>query len=222
MSVFGGVPLSDLFGGGSLTAGQKQAWVADAERNCVRRGIAAPCKSPEFDEQMDRAYDEESSLRRRELGIKTLEDHSMITAMQTDSEARADSAEIQATYDPAYRAATGAAAPPRVYGESLDAYNLRLVRPLQKHSAQFAKVDFGKIGDATAAKEIAARIRSDALATLTQNEGPLKSHTTPDAVGRLITRFSGAPGSCWNQFKAPYRLVKGWGDPGSPAFQKVF
>ena len=190
----------------------------------MRARIAAdfPPPTPERLAAVEREWEERMAQQRRELGIKTLEDHSMIRATQTDSEARADSAEIQATYDPAYRAATGTAAPPRVFGESLDDYNLRLVRPLQKHSAQFAKVDFGKIGDPTAVREIAARIRSDALATLTQNDGPLKGRTTPDAVGRLITRFSGSPGSCWNQFKAPYRFVKSFGEPGTSAYQKVF
>jgi hypothetical protein len=144
---------------------------------------------------------------------KSLEDHEV---SNDTPQLRLDSAEIQAKYDPAYRAAMGEAAPPRMHGESLDTYHRRLAGPLQKHSEKYGTVDLGKIGDATVLKHIATDICTDAVASSMRNVGPLRSFATQDAAGRNIRRFVGAPGACWNQFKRPYQFIKSIN--GQPVF----
>ena len=121
---------------------------------------------------------------------------------------RLDSAKLQALYDPAYHQAGLGAAPPRVFGESNEVHERRLLAPLVPLSATYAKVDFGKVGDMNVVRAMAAEIRRDAVAAGRRNEGELREVVETDATGRRITRFYGAPGAAWNRFKMPYRFVK--------------
>lgn len=128
------------------------------------------------------------------------------------NQTRLDSATLQAKYDQAYRCSTGAAAPPRVFGEAIETYERRLIAPLQKHSTKFASPDLNKIGDMTALRALAEDIRADAIKVSLKNEGPLRSYQETDGGGRTLTKWVGAPGACWDRFKLPYRFVKKFGN----------
>jgi hypothetical protein len=167
-----------------------------------------PPPTPEQRAAADRAWEERFVRQRRELGIVTLEDIHMMKSAQTDTEARVDAAEVQATYTPAYHHAGLGAAPPRVFGESMETYERRLLRPLAPLSAQYAKANFDHVGDMNAVRAVAAEIRRDAVAAGRRNEGELREVVETDATGRRITRFYGAPGAAWDRFKMPYRFVK--------------
>ena len=56
--------------------------------------------------------------------------------------------DIQAKFDSVYGAAMGVRAPARTYGESVVAYECRLLRPLQAHSSSFAKANLLQLHEA--------------------------------------------------------------------------
>lgn len=112
-----------------------------------------------------------------------------------------------------------AGAPPCVMGEGEHDYRVRLVAKYKAHSTKFKDVDLNKVQDSTAFETIEDAIYADAMhaAHHPRDIAPnvLLPRIRQDATGRKITSYVGQPGSCWNQFKMPFRYVKRWGDEKS-------
>jgi hypothetical protein len=116
--------------------------------------------------------------------------------------------EMQAAADAAYRA-QGQRAQCRVYGESLDEYQRRLLRPLQHHSDTWKDKDLAKV-DASILPIVAPQIFAAAAAfgrRTGAGTGPLREVVEPDQSGRNIHRFYGDPEYCWAPSKQPVRGV---------------
>jgi hypothetical protein len=123
-------------------------------------------------------------------------------------ELRSEFVAAQSRADSAYRAIGDAAgAPPFMNSERLHGYRCRLLKPLQALSTKFKNSDLTRVIDPSAFDAIEAQIFADAATATLKNEGPLHAVSTPDAAGRMITKYYGAPGSCWEKFNPPLRHV---------------
>jgi hypothetical protein len=200
LTLFRDAKLSELFGSGTLSEQEKCDWVEDTERHCIARGITAPYGTDEFRAQIQRADFQTRSK------TQLTEDSEVTQISPTDV---GDGAEIQSTYDDAYRHALLGAAPPLVYGENLNGYERRLLRPLQPLSKQYAKSNLNAIGDAVVFRHVASEIRKDAIATARTSEGPLRAVVgPPDGSGRRITRYFGDPREAWLPFTPAPRYAR--------------
>jgi hypothetical protein len=114
--------------------------------------------------------------------------------------------------------ALGLAAPPPLIGESLFDYRCRLVLPYLKHSAHYKSADLSKVADPTAFNAAEDSIYADAMTEAehpsTFKPGQLRTIATPDASGRVITRYFGDPNACWDQFNPPVRYLRRFCIPG--------
>lgn len=133
-----------------------------------------------------------------------------------DSLKRADSAssfsdrarfgEAQATADRIYSAFSQSAFPP-MSGEGLLDYRRRLLRPLQQHSKEFAKVDLGRL-DAATFKGVESRVYQDAMDVAANpaalcGPGRMREVKKTDIGGRTITEYYGDPRSWMDDFAPP-------------------
>ena len=57
--------------------------------------------------------------------------------------------------------------------------------------------------------------RAAAIKTTSFKPGEMRAVATPDATGRLITRYQGHPDACWDQFNPSIRYVRRILTPGS-------
>lgn len=98
-------------------------------------------------------------------------------------------------------------------GESVSAYQRRLLTPYQEHSPQWKGKDLGAMSPEvlTVAEE---QIYNDAYAAAsspaTVPVGTLRASVRTDDTGRKITSFQGDPEACWGPFKQQSRIVTGW------------
>jgi hypothetical protein len=119
--------------------------------------------------------------------------------------------EHQSMADTAWRAWSGAALPP-LTGERLLDYRRRLLRPLMKHSKEFAAVDVDQLAEPLITP-IEKSVFADAIKASHDNssvpEDYLREVTTTDATGRRITTFYGQPRSWLNQFSGQRRRLIG-------------
>lgn len=128
--------------------------------------------------------------------------------IEMPADERAKFARFQMAVEPVYQAfGDSAGAPSQLNGEKLHDYRTRLLKPLQKHSRSWAKVDLANLHPD--ALEIAEHtIISDSMAiashpTTGLEGGRLRMRTTVDASGRRINSFSGPP----RAFIEPFCLV---------------
>ena len=109
--------------------------------------------------------------------------------------------------------AYGDAAPAPMTGETLMAYRARLASVYQKFSRSFKDSDLHRIGDPSAMSGIEDTIYNDAMTearhptAASLRPGELRAVKTPDASGRMITKYFGESSACWDQFNPPIRYV---------------
>jgi hypothetical protein len=117
--------------------------------------------------------------------------------------------ELQSKADEVY-ALHNRRAPAPEYGERLDRYDARLVRPLQQHSPAFSKLDYGSLPEA-ARVPVRQQIFKDARHAADNPvvpEGELKEIRRRDSSGRVISTFAGSPSAWLNEFKLDKQLAK--------------
>ena len=129
------------------------------------------------------------------------------------SEASVDSqsADLQSKAESAYQA-HGLRAPARVFGEPVDDYRRRLLRPLLPHSNTWGAVSLSTLPD-SALRIVEQEVFSDSVAAGTRSghgAGPLREVVETDRSGRKISRFFGDPEDTWSPFKMESRDVTGW------------
>lgn len=121
--------------------------------------------------------------------------------------------EAQARAESAYQQVLGCGAPPRLSGESLSEYRIRLVHGLKGFSERWRRVDHaGLAGVARAgALQVAEeQVYADAVHSVKRSTGPLRKVTEVDPdSGLRITRFYGDPSGWMDQFSNPTRYLKG-------------
>jgi hypothetical protein len=124
--------------------------------------------------------------------------------------------EAQYAFDRVYQAVKGERAPPPMALESSNHYRRRMLAPLLKYSTDWKNADIWKI--APAVLDIAERqIRADAQrigndpSAMQEFEGErasLREVRTPDATGRMITRFYGPVSATIDPFRMQPMRVK--------------
>jgi len=121
--------------------------------------------------------------------------------------------EVQARADNAYRHALGCGAPPRLSGESLPEYRIRLVHGLKGFSERWKRIDrpglagVARSGALGVAEE---QVFNDAIASVRRNVGPLRKVTEVDPdTGLRMTKFYGDPHSWLDQFSNATRYLTG-------------
>ena len=153
--------------------------VVDAPQNVIADAVACePEKKPEPLTMADAAMARENSELKARL--ERLE-KTIMPAILND-EQRNEIAQIQSRAD-SVASAFGESVSPPLPGESPIAYRRRLVKPYQRHSKPWAKVDLNSITDATALAIAESQIYADAIA----------SSTSPDTIGhgklRAVTKM---------------------------------
>jgi hypothetical protein len=126
--------------------------------------------------------------------------------------------ERQSAADQACRA-WGAAAVPPLHGEQLLDYRRRLLRPLMKHSKEFAAVDLDELREPLLGP-IEKSVFADAIRASTDAssvpEDYLREIITVDKTGRRISSFVGQPRAWMNAFACPRRRLIGIRNTSSP------
>lgn len=127
--------------------------------------------------------------------------------------------EVQARADSAYRHALGCGAPPRLSGESLPEYRIRLVDGLRGFSERWKRIDrpglagVARSGALGVAEE---QVYADAVQSVRRNTGPLRKVTEVDSeTGSRITRFYGDPHAWLDDFSLPTRRLTGINTKGN-------
>jgi hypothetical protein len=119
--------------------------------------------------------------------------------------------ERQSAADTACRA-WGAAAVPPLHGEQLLDYRRRLMRPLMKHSKEFAAVDLDELREPLLTP-IEKSVFADAIRASHDNSSVpadyLREVTTTDHTGRRITNFYGMPKTWMREFSGQRRRLIG-------------
>ena len=113
-------------------------------------------------------------------------------------------AEAQMRADRAYQAWGLGQAPGRLHGESIRDFEIRLLQPLKQYSARYKDAALELIGDATAFRDVADRVVTDAVeaSETTVVEGaPLRKIVERNESGHTITRWIGDPSVCWAPFQ---------------------
>jgi hypothetical protein len=114
--------------------------------------------------------------------------------------------------------AFGDSAPPPLVGESLHDYRARLASPYLKHSKALQGANLAKIHDPNAFNAIEDQVYTDAareaMHPTSFRPGELRAIATPDASGRVITRYVGDPNACWDQFNPGIRYIRRLCVPG--------
>jgi hypothetical protein len=123
--------------------------------------------------------------------------------------------DAQAKFDSTYRALGEGGAPPPMSSEALIDYQIRLARPIMKHSKQFAKVDLHTLArDVSTLESVLNSARADAYAVgispvdMKPFVHRMIEETLPS--GHVSRRFIGQ-GTCFAMQSAPVRRVLGIG-----------
>jgi hypothetical protein len=110
-----------------------------------------------------------------------------------------------------------------VNGEGERDYRVRLLSKYQSHSKAYKDADLSKVGDETVFTAIEDSIYADALHEATNpsvlKQGVLIPQKITDNAGRVITKYIGQDGACWDQFNPPIRHVRRIMTPGSARVQ---
>jgi hypothetical protein len=121
-------------------------------------------------------------------------------------------AEAQMRADRAYQAWGLGQAPGRLHGESVRDYEIRLLQPIKQYSNRYRDAALELIGDATAFRDVADRVITDAVhaSETTVVEGaPLRKIVERNESGHTVTRWVGDSSVCWSPFMGgAVRLVK--------------
>jgi hypothetical protein len=119
--------------------------------------------------------------------------------------------EHQSMADTAWRAWSGAAPAP-LFGEQLLNFRRRLLRPLMKHSKEFAAVDVDELNEPLITP-IEKSVFADAIRASADNSSVpddyLREVITTDATGRRISTFYGQPRSWMNALAGQRRRLIG-------------
>jgi hypothetical protein len=117
----------------------------------------------------------------------------------------------QSKADAVYTAFNDSAPAPLV-GERLIDYRLRLLKPLQPHSAAWRNTEIPANEQVlkVAETQVYADAAAEARAPSNVPAGTLVERIEKDITGRRITRFFGDPEACWGPFKIPAKCVTGW------------
>jgi hypothetical protein len=135
------------------------------------------------------------------------------SARRADEDQRIDA---QFEFDKAFQAVRGERAPQATYGETCDHYIRRMLRPLQRFSADWKDKDISRLSPevlSIASKQIRAdawKIGSDPQA-MQQFEGGgprLREVITTDRAGRRISNFYGPVSETLDPFSLPAFRVK--------------
>jgi hypothetical protein len=165
----------------------------DAE-DCEKAKMDAAKKDAKEDDDMDDTEAEKLVADRKRAKADAVLTPERADAI-ADAYMRAD--QVYATW--------GQTPPHAMSHESVQDYEARLARPLQKHSKEFGAVDLSKLDSATHAGVI-SRVFADAVAAANDpasyTEG-LREVQTRDHSGRVITSFKGQPRAWLSQFTAP-------------------
>ena len=115
----------------------------------------------------------------------------------------------------------GDSAPAALAGERLHEFHARLLKPLQRYCRTFKDADLSKITDVATLTAIGDLVCADAMAEATHptqfRPGQLIPHKITDASGRVITKYTGDPNACWDQFNPPTQHVRFFRTPGRVA-----
>lgn len=98
-------------------------------------------------------------------------------------------------------------------GESVAAYQRRLLTPYQEHSPQWKGKDLASMSPevlTVAEEQIYNDAYTAASSPATVPVGTLRASVRTDDTGRKITSFQGDPEACWAPFKQQSRIVTGW------------
>ena len=115
----------------------------------------------------------------------------------------------QAEVDSVYQL-HGRHAPAPEPGERADAYDTRVIKPLQRHSEAFGTLDYGSL-PGSARRPVREQILQDARHAADNPkvpEGELREVRRADSSGRIISTFHGSPGAWLGQFKLPKQYAK--------------
>lgn len=119
-------------------------------------------------------------------------------------------ADAQARADAVYQG-FGKQAPRPLQGETLRAYNIRLMAPFLKHSKHFKDAKLSEVPDSTL-PGIMESVYADAAAASMSAEdvapGKLVERQVKDVTGRVISTFAGDPSAWMRQFRTPMRALK--------------
>jgi hypothetical protein len=134
---------------------------------------------------------------------------------------RAAFADAQESAEKAYLP-WGTRAPAPLYGERLRDYRIRLLRPLLKHSKQFAKSDLESVTDTAAFDAVEQSVYGDSISASSAPDsvprGQLRMITKRLPSGHTINEFVGEPQAWMDRFASNRRFVvrlnTRWG--GSP------
>jgi len=173
-------------------------------------------KSDEKGEEKDDSEKEEKKMDSRHDSVAISELIRREVARQVPAELKADEREkfVQAQVK-AEKVCTafGDSAPRWLNGETLMQYRKRLMRGFQQHSPVWKGSDFVGINDEATVAAIEKQVYADAMIAArnpVSEDGPvLRAVNEADRTGRMITKFYGSPGACWDAFKMPSRALSG-------------
>jgi hypothetical protein len=120
-------------------------------------------------------------------------------------------ADAQAKFDATYRAIGDSGAPPPMSSEDIVSYNIRLARPLQKHSKKFKSAELHVLArDPSTLNSVIDSIRADAfevgISPVGMPEFAHREVRTESAGGHKITSFVGR-GTMFKMMSRPVRHV---------------
>jgi hypothetical protein len=177
-----------------------EEWAEEEVQEPQHRTDAAPTYDPTRPEPM--AADDGRLHRRADS-----------TPRMSDEDRRG---EIQYDLDQCFQAIRGERAPQPLHAESSRHYLLRGLRALQRFSDDYKQIDLKRLPDdmlTVAARQIRADVqrvaRDPALMSAAMGEIPrLREIKTPDATGRLISKFYGPISETLDPFSMPAFRVK--------------
>jgi hypothetical protein len=112
-------------------------------------------------------------------------------------------------------------APGQLNGESETDYRIRLLSKFQKHSKSYKDANLSKvaIADMSVFNTIEDLIYADAVSAAHDpanfKPGVLIPQRITDSAGRVMTKYIGDDGACWNQFNPPIRHIRKFNVSGS-------
>jgi hypothetical protein len=122
-----------------------------------------------------------------------------------------DFAAAQSRAEAAYQA-IGDSVPQAQPGECVGPYEARLAQGVQAHSPKYKNAKLSGICDAqtvaTIAADVYADVQAHALDASQFKPGEMRAITRHDQAGRMITRYVGHEGACWDKFCPPTKFAR--------------
>lgn len=197
----------------AIEAGRRDSVDGDPEADRARRDGESDQDYEKRIEALDRAKaDREAAAEERERADRVKHRLDAAERERQEFANRNAAAQAQMRADRAYQAWGLGQAPGRVHGESIRDFEIRLLQPLQQYSPRYRDAALELIGDATAFRDVADRVITDAVhaSETTVVEGaPLRKITERNESGHTVTRWVGDSSVCWGPFMGgAVRLVK--------------